>query len=127
MVRCIAWWYHLLSNVYDIRLRSRCDFLLKRKRVKKIHGYTTPFDSALVFSKKGEYFGSLLLKVLLRIGLSYQNNTSDYNLEKDLEIIWSQLDSQITDITNYICYFKFFMNDVWSLMMQNRIQGGIPL
>ena len=35
------------------------------KWAKKIHGYTTPCDSTLVFSKKGEYFGSLLLKVFL--------------------------------------------------------------
>ena len=128
MVRCIAWWYHLLSNVYGIRLRSRGNFLSKRKRVKEFMDTLHRLTQPLFFQRKENILvHCCCLNFFLRIGLSYQNNTSDYNLEKDLEIIWSQLDSQITDITNYICYFKFFMNDVWSLMMQNRIQGGIPL
>ena len=70
-----------------------------------LHLLTQP----LFFQRKENILVHCCLKFFLRIGLSYQNNTSDYNLEKDLEIIWSQLDSQITDITNYICY----LNSLW--------------
>ena len=140
MVRCIAWWYHLLSNVYGIRLRSRVNFLLKRKRVKEFMDTLHRLTQPLFFQRKENILVHCCLKFFLRIGLSYQNNTSDYNLERVLEIIWSQHDSQITKIifltrckenifypnTNLTNANGYFIprNTVWSLIMQNLIIVG---